>query len=127
MTKPTMNPEQFMPTILCCHFPLEEITAATKNFNDTFIIGAGGFGNVYKGCTDGGATLVAIKRLKPGSSQGAHEFKTEIEMLSQLRHRHLVSLIRYCVDKGEMILVYDYMAHGTLRDHLYHTNNPSLP
>ncbi|XP_061995237.1 receptor-like protein kinase FERONIA [Rosa rugosa] len=126
-SRQTMNPGQFMPTNLCRYFPLEEITAATKNFNDTFIIGAGGFGNVYKGCTDGGATPVAIKRLKPGSSQGAHEFKTEIEMLSQLRHRHLVSLIGYCVDKGEMILVYDYMAHGTLRDHLYHTDNPPLP
>ncbi|PRQ37242.1 putative non-specific serine/threonine protein kinase [Rosa chinensis] len=48
MTKPTMNPEQFMPTNLCRHFPLEEITTATKNINDTFIIGAGGFGNVSK-------------------------------------------------------------------------------
>ncbi|CAL9014227.1 unnamed protein product [Prunus brigantina] len=116
-----------LPSALCHYFPLAEIKAATRNFSDICIIGRGGFGNVYKGHIVGGATPVAIKRLKPMSSQGAHEFKTEIEMLSQLRHRHLVSLIGYCADEGEMILVYDFMDHGTLSDHLYHKDNPSLP
>ncbi|XP_062009767.1 receptor-like protein kinase FERONIA [Rosa rugosa] len=116
-----------LPTYFCRHFSLPEIKVATENFNATSIIGVGGFGNVYKGRIDGEATLVAVKRLKPDSSQGAHEFKTEIELLSQIRHRHLVSLIGFCNDKGEMILVYDYMARGTLRDHLYNTENPPLP
>ncbi|XP_023918242.2 receptor-like protein kinase FERONIA [Quercus suber] len=111
---------------MCRYFTLAEIKAATKDFDNAYIIGVGGFGDVYKGYIDNGTTSVAIKRLKPGSQQGAHEFETEIRMLSQLRHLHLVSLIGFCNEGKEMILVYDYMAHGTLRDHLYNTNNPPL-
>ncbi|KAJ8567153.1 hypothetical protein K7X08_019361 [Anisodus acutangulus] len=116
-----------LPSDLCRHFLLEEIKAATGNFDDNFLIGKGGFGNVYKGNIDNGATIVAVKRLNPSSKQGVREFETEILMLSKLRHLHLVSLIGYCDNNNEMILVYDYMAHGTLRDHLYKTENVPLP
>ncbi|XP_018505072.2 receptor-like protein kinase FERONIA [Pyrus x bretschneideri] len=120
-----------LPSDLCRNFSLAEMKAATEDFNEIFIIGVGGFGHVYKGYINtssgaSGTTPVAIKRLKSESSQGAQEFKTEIEMLSQLRHQHLVSLVGYCTDEGEMILVYDYMVRGTLRDHLYNTYNPPL-
>ncbi|XP_034708308.1 receptor-like protein kinase FERONIA [Vitis riparia] len=124
--KSTKTSRSSLPSDLCRHFTLQEVKVATNNFDQVFIIGVGGFGNVYKGYINGGTTPVAIKRLNPESQQGAQEFQTEIEMLSQLRHLHLVSLIGYCNDNREMILVYDYMAHGTLRDHLYKTDNPPL-
>ncbi|XP_023906325.1 receptor-like protein kinase FERONIA [Quercus suber] len=115
-----------LPGELCCYFRLDEIKTATNNFNEDLIVGVGGFGNVYKGMIEQGNMMVAIKRMKQESRQGALEFMTEIKMLSQLRHVHLVSLIGYCDDEGEMILVYEYMANGTLHHHLYDTPNDPL-
>ncbi|XP_045793497.1 receptor-like protein kinase FERONIA [Trifolium pratense] len=114
-----------LPSHLCRYFTIAEIKAATNNFDDIFIIGVGGFGNVYKGYIDG-VTPVAIKRLKPGSQQGVNEFMNEIELLSQLRHIHLVSLIGYCNEGAEMILVYDFMQRGTLTEYLYGSDNEPL-
>lgn len=104
---------------LCRQFSLDEIRSSTNNFNPEFLIGSGGYGKVYKGSIDGGATTVAIKRPKSESRQGENQFWTEIMMLSKLRHEHLVPLIGYCNEGKEMILVYEYMPRGTLADHLY--------
>lgn len=106
-------------------FTVAEIRAATKNFDEKMVIGVGGFGKVYRGEIEDG-TLAAIKRAHPQSQQGLAEFETEIELLSKLRHRHLVSMIGFCEEQNEMILVYEYMANGTLRSHLLGSDLPPL-
>ncbi|KAG8096488.1 hypothetical protein GUJ93_ZPchr0013g37298 [Zizania palustris] len=107
-------------------FPFAALQEATSGFEEDMVIGMGGFGKVYKGTLRDG-TQVAVKRGNRLSPQGRNEFRTEIELLSRLRHRHLVSLIGYCDERGEMILVYEYMARGTLRSHLYGADLPPLP
>ncbi|XP_071728288.1 probable receptor-like protein kinase At5g61350 [Rutidosis leptorrhynchoides] len=106
-------------------FTFNELRDATNNFDESAVIGVGGFGKVYIGEVEPGMKL-AIKRGNPKSSQGINEFQTEIELLSKLRHRHLVSLIGYCDENKEMILVYEYMSNGPLRDHIYGSTLPSL-
>ncbi|MED6196106.1 hypothetical protein PIB30_044166 [Stylosanthes scabra] len=98
-------------------FVFEELVAATNNFSESSEVGRGGYGKVYKGILADG-TAVAIKRAQEGSLQGEREFLTEIQLLSRLHHRNLVSLVGYCDEEGEQMLVYEYMPNGTLRDHL---------
>ncbi|XP_037438969.1 receptor-like protein kinase ANXUR2 isoform X1 [Triticum dicoccoides] len=108
------------------HISLAKIKAATDNFHERNLIGVGGFGNVYKGAL-GDGTPVAVKRAMLTSKQGLPEFQAEIVLLSGIRHRHVVSLIGYCTEQAEMILVYEYMQRGTLRRHLYGYGEPALP
>ncbi|GMP31613.1 hypothetical protein CsSME_00005755 [Camellia sinensis var. sinensis] len=103
---------------LCRWISLVEIQSATNNFDNALVIGKGRFSKEYKAFIGGGATNVAIKRSNAESKQRAAEFWIEIKTLSNIRHRHLVTLIGCSDDCEEMILVYEYMANGTLADHL---------
>ncbi|GLU11945.1 hypothetical protein SLE2022_286630, partial [Rubroshorea leprosula] len=98
-------------------FTYGELALATNNFDFQAQIGQGGYGKVYRG-TLVDSTIVAIKRAQQGSLQGEKEFLTEIQLLSRLHHRNLVSLVGYCDEEGEQMLVYEYMSNGTLQDHL---------
>lgn len=84
-------------------FTYSELTMATNNFNSSSQVGQGGYGKVYRGTLADGM-VVAIKRAQEGSLQGEREFLTEIQLLSRLHHRNLVSLIGYCDEEGEQVL-----------------------
>ncbi|KAA3490448.1 putative LRR receptor-like serine/threonine-protein kinase [Gossypium australe] len=83
-------------------FTYTELATATNNFNNSTQVGQGGYGKVYRGTLADGM-VVAIKRAQEGSLQGEREFLTEIQLLSRLHHRNLVSLIGYCDEEGEQI------------------------
>ncbi|PUZ46885.1 hypothetical protein GQ55_7G119100 [Panicum hallii var. hallii] len=100
-------------------FTFRQLAAATKNFRDECFIGEGGFGRVYKGRLDTTGQVVAIKQLNRDGNQGNKEFLVEVLMLSLLHHQNLVSLVGYCADGDQRLLVYEYMPLGSLEDHLH--------
>ncbi|AES92453.1 putative protein kinase RLK-Pelle-LRR-II family [Medicago truncatula] len=100
------------------HFGFRELQHATDSFSSKNILGAGGFGNVYRGKL-GDGTLVAVKRLKDvNGSAGELQFQTELEMISLAVHRNLLRLIGYCATPNDKILVYPYMSNGSVASRL---------
>ncbi|CAN1786450.1 U-box domain-containing protein 34 [Linum perenne] len=105
-------------------YTIEEIEAATEKFKQSFKIGEGGYGPVYKGRLD--HTPVAIKVLRPDAAQGKKQFQQEVEVLSSIRHPHLVLLLGACPEYG--CLVYEYLENGSLEDRLLRKDNtPPIP
>nr|XP_043615015.1 calcium/calmodulin-regulated receptor-like kinase 2 [Erigeron canadensis] len=97
-------------------YSYKDIQKATKNF--TTILGQGSFGPVYKATMPAGE-VVAVKALASDSKQGEKEFQTEVSLLGRLHHRNLVNLVGYCVDKGQRMLIYEYMSNGSLASFIY--------
>jgi hypothetical protein len=100
-------------------FSYEELAAATGGFSEANLLGQGGFGYVHRGVLPGGKE-VAVKQLKAGSGQGEREFQAEVEIISRVHHRHLVSLVGYCIaGSSQRLLVYEFVANDTLERHLH--------
>ncbi|KAF8714019.1 hypothetical protein HU200_028010 [Digitaria exilis] len=100
-------------------FTYKDLFHATKGFKDKHLLGAGGFGMVYRGQLQKSGVEVAVKKVSHGSKQGMKEFIAEIVSIGHIRHRNLVQLLGYCRRKDELILVYDYMPNGSLDKYLY--------
>ncbi|KAL0005312.1 hypothetical protein SO802_012873 [Lithocarpus litseifolius] len=100
-------------------FTYRELLNATNNFVERGKLGEGGFGGVYKGLLSESNVEVAVKRVSKGSKQGKKEYKSEVKIISRLRHRNLVQLIGWCHEQRELLLVYEYMPNGSLDSHLF--------
>ncbi|KAI3519911.1 hypothetical protein L1887_09131 [Cichorium endivia] len=109
--------------------PFEDVKLATNNFSESNFIGQGGFGRVYKGQlpvsssatatrSTRASTTVAVKRLDVKGGQGQHEFLMEIFMLSSYKHENLVSLVGFCEEGDEKIIVYEHEGRGSLDNYL---------
>ncbi|XP_010905474.1 L-type lectin-domain containing receptor kinase IX.1 [Elaeis guineensis] len=100
-------------------FSYGALAIATRNFAKEAKLGEGGFGEVYKGVLHDTKQEVAIKRISRNSRQGKKEYISEVTIISRLRHRNLVQLIGYCHERGDLLLVYEYMPNKSLDYHLY--------
>lgn len=99
-------------------FTYDELAAATRRFDNSLLLGEGGFGYVHKGVLPNGKEI-AVKSLKSTSGQGEREFQSEVEIISRVHHRHLVSLVGYCITGRQRLLVYEYIPNHSLDYHLY--------
>nr|GMD00145.1 putative proline-rich receptor-like protein kinase PERK6 [Ipomoea batatas] len=98
-------------------FTYDDLAVATGGFSKANLLGQGGFGYVYKGVLPNGKEI-AVKCLKSNSGQGEREFQAEVEIISRVHHRHLVSLVGYCISGAQRMLIYEFVPNGTLEYHV---------
>ncbi|KMZ59161.1 putative Kinase [Zostera marina] len=106
-------------------FSYIQLYKATDGFKRDNIVGTGGFGIVYRGVitVNGYTKEIAVKRIKRDIKDGLKDFVSEIVSISRLRHRNLIELLGYCRQRGELLLVYDFMPNGSLDRYLFGKEN----
>ncbi|XP_027331350.1 probable receptor-like protein kinase At3g17420 isoform X2 [Abrus precatorius] len=106
----------------CRLFKYQELVSATSNFLPENLIGKGGSSQVFRGCLPDGKEL-AVKILKP-SDDVLKEFVLEIEIITTLHHKNIISLLGFCFEDGNLLLVYDFLSRGSLEENLHGKKNP---
>ncbi|KAL3512751.1 hypothetical protein ACH5RR_025468 [Cinchona calisaya] len=99
-------------------FSYEELNQATNGFAADTLLGAGGFGKVYKGKLENNVE-VAVKCVNHDSKQGLKEFMAEISSMGRLQHKNLVPMRGWCRKRNQLMLVYDYMPNGSLNKWIF--------
>ncbi|XP_043703965.1 L-type lectin-domain containing receptor kinase S.1-like [Telopea speciosissima] len=99
-------------------FSYGELREATKGFSKDELLGAGGFGEVFKGILPNN-TEMAVKCINHDSEQGLREFMAEISSMGRLQHKNLVHMRGWCRKGNELMLVYDYMPNSSLNHWIF--------
>ncbi|KAF5735481.1 L-type lectin-domain containing receptor kinase II.1-like [Tripterygium wilfordii] len=108
----------------CRLFKYQELLSATSNFLPENLIGKGGSSQVYRGCLPDGNEL-AVKILKQ-SEDVLKEFVLEIEIITTLHHKNIISLLGFCFENDNLLLVYDFLSRGSLEENLHGNKKDSL-
>ncbi|KAJ9704119.1 hypothetical protein PVL29_005419 [Vitis rotundifolia] len=101
----------------CRLFTYQELLLATSNFRPENMVGKGGNSQVYKGCLPDDREL-AVKILKQ-SGDVLKEFVLEIEIITTLHHKNIISLFGFCFEDNNLLLVYDFLSRGSLEENLH--------